>query len=260
MPFFLIGVFTVRLPRGGAWMEAVKSVLGIVLVALAATYIRDAVPALREAMGHLAGKVGSTGGATIAAIAAGVGILIGAVHLSFKASRAEFGIKAVGVLLVVAALLLRGAAMNAGNPGQLWVDLGVAKAPEHKALEWHLKFAVADEEDTNVTPFEAALAKARADGKPVMIDFFAEWCAACKELDRFTYVAAPVVTESARFVNIKVDGTNDAEAIQALQTKFGVKGLPTVAFVSSSGEILQAPRVTGFLDAEQFLAELKKVR
>ena len=104
------------------------------------------------------------------------------------------------------------------------------------------------------------LKQAKADNRPVMIDFYADWCAACKELDRYVYTDPMVVDESARFVNIKVDGTNEDESFEPLYARFGVKGLPTVAFISSSGELLADPKVTGFLEAPQFLTELRKVR
>jgi len=94
----------------------------------------------------------------------------------------------------------------------------------------------------------------------VMIDFFAEWCAACKELDRATYVAPAVVAEAQRFVRIKVDGTNGQDALDALYQRFGIEGLPTVAFVSSRGDILEHPRVMGFLGPDEFLEEMRRVR
>ena len=94
----------------------------------------------------------------------------------------------------------------------------------------------------------------------MLIDFFADWCAACKELDRETYPAPEVITEAGRFFNIKIDATNSEDALDALMERFGVQGLPTVAFVSSEGEILKNPRVTGFLKPEPFTEELKKVR
>jgi thioredoxin:protein disulfide reductase len=93
-----------------------------------------------------------------------------------------------------------------------------------------------------------------------MIDFFAEWCAACKELDRHTYPAREVMREAGRFTNIKVDATHEGEMIEALYERFGIQGLPTVAFVSSEGAVLEDPRVTGFLGPEKFAAELKKVK
>ena len=125
-------------------------------------------------------------------------------------------------------------------------------------LRWELTWA--GEPSGLASPVDRALASARASGKPVMIDFFAEWCAACKELDRATYVAPQVVAESERFVRIKVDGTNGQDALDALYQRFGIEGLPTVAFVSSGGEILEHPRVLGFLGPEEFLEEMRRVR
>jgi thiol:disulfide interchange protein DsbD len=109
---------------------------------------------------------------------------------------------------------------------------------ESTGLVWNLRYAG---EGTKPEPVDAALVRARAEGKPVMIDFFAEWCAACKELDRETYVAPSVVAEAERFVRIKVDGTNAQDPVDVLYQRFGVNGLPTVAFVSSSGKVLDDP-------------------
>ena len=94
----------------------------------------------------------------------------------------------------------------------------------------------------------------------MLIDFFADWCAACKELDRETYPSPEVISEAGRFLAIKIDATNSEDSLDALMERFGVEGLPTVAFVSSSGEILKNPRVTGFLEPKLFTEELKKVR
>ncbi len=259
VPFFLIGVFTVRLPKGGVWMEWVKSVLGIVLVALAFTYLKDAFPWASETVKGMAAQLGSVPGAVIAAVLAMVGVLFGAVHLSFKSNPREFSFKALGVAMVVVALVVRGGALDAGATGQLWVRLGLAEPAVTPTFQWHhvmppKKASFSTEE------FEKVLASARSAGKPVMIDFYADWCAACKELDRETYPAPEVITESGRFLNIKIDATNSEEAIEMLMDRFGVQGLPTVAFVSSGGEILKAPRVTGFLEPRPFAAELKKVR
>lgn len=118
----------------------------------------------------------------------------------------------------------------------------------------------AKEASFSAEEFERVLASARTQSKPVLIDFFADWCAACKELDRETYPSPEVISEAGRFLSIKIDATNSEDALDALMDRFGVKGLPTVAFVSSQGEILKAPRVTGFLEPELFTAELKKVQ
>jgi len=166
----------------------VKSALGILLVALAATYIRDAFPTLRGAATSAARAWGPSGGVWLAAGLAAAGILLGAINRSFGTGPRDALLKGVGVALVAGAVVLRLSALNVGV--------------ESTGLVWNLRYAG---EGTEPGPVDAALARARADHKPVMIDFFAEWCAACKELDRETYVSPTVVAEASRFVRIKVD-------------------------------------------------------
>jgi thioredoxin:protein disulfide reductase len=245
VPFFLIGAFAVQLPKGGVWMEWVKSLLGVLLVALAATYVKDAFPALREAVHGVALALGRVPGVALAAGLAAAGVLLGAIHRSFGAGPREAFLKGTGVALLCLAVLLRAGTLD-------------APAAKDTVLRWELTWA--GEPSGPASPVDRALASARASGKPVMIDFFAEWCAACKELDRATYVAPQVVAESERFVRIKVDGTNGQDALDALYQRFGIEGLPTVAFVSSRGEILEHPRVMGFLGPEEFLEEMRRVR
>jgi thiol:disulfide interchange protein DsbD len=245
VPFFLIGAFAVQLPKGGVWMEWVKSLLGILLVALAATYVKDAFPSLREAVHGVASALGRVPGLAVAAGLVAAGVLLGAVHRSFGAGPRDAFLKGTGVALVCLAVLLRAGTLD-------------APAARDTVLHWELTWA--GEPSGPSSPVDRALASARASGKPVMIDFFAEWCAACKELDRATYIAPQVVAESERFVRIKVDGTNGQDSLDALYQRFGIEGLPTVAFVSSGGEILEHPRVLGFLGPEEFLEEMRRVR
>lgn len=294
VPFFIIGVFTVRLPKGGVWMEWVKSVFGIALVALAATYFRDAFAAVREPLEHAASSIGRNGAIGLGALLVLVGIIAGAVHRSFK-EMGESPLKAFGVVAVVAGFLLRMAAPVEGAmvpplpldekaqlektiaelDGQLGAETdqtkknaiaaSLAEAREKLALlvnppvefAWSLVFEAG--KAGSAEPFDTALAKAKADCKPVMIDFFAEWCPACKELDKHTYVARPVATEAQRFLAIKVDATNDHEVTDKLFEKYGIKGLPTVLFISPTGDVLESPRVTGFLKPEAFVGEMQKV-
>jgi thioredoxin:protein disulfide reductase len=250
VPFFLIGVFALRLPKSGPWMDAVKSVFGVALVALALSYIRDAFPSLREGLNAIAAQLGLGSLIAIAAALAFAGVLAGAVHRTFAAG--DRTLKSVGVVTVVVAFLLRMASPQAGAT-QLQPDGTVGGS-----FSWALTFK-ADESQT-ATPFDALLAKAKADCKPVLIDFFADWCAACKELDEMTYVAPAVVASSKRFVTIKVDGTNDHAVLDGLYERFGVKGLPTVAFIDATGQVLTEPKVTGFMPADSFVAQLGKVK
>jgi thiol:disulfide interchange protein DsbD len=260
VPFFLIGVFTVRLPRGGVWMEWVKSVLGIMLVALAFSYLKDAFPWARELVKEAGGQLGRMPGALLAAVVATLGVLLGAVHRSFKEGAQQFALKGVGVALVVSALVVRGGALDAAPTGQLWVKLGLAQPEKAPEFAWH-HVMPAKQATFSPEEFEKVLASAKSAGRPVLIDFYADWCAACKELDRETYPSSEVITqaEAARFLNIKIDATNSEDKLDALMDKLGVQGLPTVVFVSSKGEVLSAPRVTGFLEPRPFTNEMKKV-
>jgi thiol:disulfide interchange protein DsbD len=104
------------------------------------------------------------------------------------------------------------------------------------------------------------VAKALAAKKPVMIDFTAEWCQACKELDRETYTAPSVRAQAMRFVNLKIDATEVDDTIERLFKRYGVLGLPTVVFIDSTGNVLPSPRVTGFVEAKRFAELMAKVR
>jgi thioredoxin:protein disulfide reductase len=288
-PFMMIGFFALRLPKGGVWMEWVKSVLGIALLALAVSYVKDAVPSIRDSVAAVGQELGRAPLVWIAAALAAVGVMLGAIHRSFKEGTKDFAFKAVGVLFIVGALLLRGAALNGPARGVAWAQLCApleenfnwrivpnrappssglsgallvsfcrlqpASAPE---LKWALLFP--SDKSSTIAQFDATLRQARQEGRPVMIDFGAEWCAACKELERDTYVHPSVVSESSRFVNIKVDATNEDDLIEALYDRFDVQSLPTIAFISSQGKVLSDPRVSGFLTADKFLAEMHKVR
>jgi thioredoxin:protein disulfide reductase len=245
VPFFLIGVFTVRLPRGGVWMEWVKSVFGVALLALAAAYLRDAFPPMRAAIETGGTALGLERGLVLVSVLAFGGVALGAVHRSFKQA-GDWLPKAAGVAALLVAFLVRMALPAGGAP--VGGPAGYQWAMVYKA-----------EVANSPQPFEQALAQARAGCRPVLIDFFADWCAACKELDAKTYADGEVVEESRRFVSIKVDGTQDHAVLDGLYERFGVRGLPTVAFVDPSGEVLREPRVTGYLPPEKFVGEMRKV-
>jgi len=255
-PFFLMGVFVVRMPKSGVWMEWVKSVLGIALVALAALYIRDAFPQLRAGLENVGEKLGEQPTGILAAALAALGVTLGAIHLSFKEAKSQALLKGLGVALMAFAIVLRISSMHAPASGSAWSQNGVAEASE-RGFRWNV---VIPSSVANVGPFDEALARAKAENKPVLVDFFAEWCAACKELDRETYPASKIVSEGNRFVKIKVDGTTETDAIEALYSRYKVVGLPTVIFISSKGEVMNDPRITGFLEADEFLTELQKVQ
>jgi thiol:disulfide interchange protein len=111
---------------------------------------------------------------------------------------------------------------------------------------------------------QAALDEARAlalaEGKPVMIDFWATWCVYCKKLDKMVWNVPEVVAESQRFVTIKIDATKpDDEEMTAIKELFKVAGLPRVVFIDSRGEFLPG-RSTGFEPAPRMLEIMQGIR
>jgi len=94
----------------------------------------------------------------------------------------------------------------------------------------------------------------KAKNTPVMIDFYADWCAQCKELDKYTYTDKDVAELSKSFSTIKIDLTKENKAISE---KYNIKGLPVVIFMNAKGEEIKELRVTGFLKPEEFIKKMK---
>lgn len=104
-----------------------------------------------------------------------------------------------------------------------------------------------------------ALASARAEGKPVVIDFYADWCLPCKELDEKTFTDGAVISEMDRFVRVKADLTVPSdETTKALTKQYAIMGVPTILFLDENGR--EVSRLTGFEPADEFLQRVKAVR
>lgn len=105
---------------------------------------------------------------------------------------------------------------------------------------------------------EARLAEAKADGMPVIMDFYADWCIPCMELDRNTFTNAEVAKEAREFVRIKVDLTHfDSPEAEALRKKYNISGVPTIIFLRSDGIESNESRVVGFVPPTEFVKKLK---
>jgi len=103
-----------------------------------------------------------------------------------------------------------------------------------------------------------AVESAMSEGKPVIIDFYADWCIPCKELDALTFSDGAVIDESKRFVAFKADMTGAlSEDLKKAREAYSVKGFPTVLVIDAKGNELA--RITGYVDAEYFINKLKKV-
>jgi thiol:disulfide interchange protein DsbD len=106
---------------------------------------------------------------------------------------------------------------------------------------------------------EEGLALAKEQNRPVMIDFYADWCAACKELEAFTYTDPAVDQELDRFVNIKLDYDRMENQEQVVE-EYDIVGLPLVVFYNSAGERLPEKNITGYVEAETFLEHIQDIQ
>lgn len=101
---------------------------------------------------------------------------------------------------------------------------------------------------------------ARENGTPVIMDFYADWCIPCLELDRVTFTDPDVIDATQEFVRLKVDMTQyDSERSEALREQFEIAGVPTIVFINSNGEEVYDARVVGFLRPDHFLERVQMV-
>ncbi len=225
--FWFVGTFAVTLPKTGRWVEWTKSVFGIAMLALALYYVRGLLPYPRPAVRDelwLAAALGLVAG----------GVIVGAIHLSFEGSAWAARIrKAIGISACVAGLL--------GIVG--WAEA----LPPGAHIRWEESFDVAK---------STALAEAR----PMLVDFGADWCGACQELDRDVLSDPRVVAEARRFVTVRVDLSTDKATDEkwALLKAYNQPGLPFVVLHHSDGS--EASRVTGMLESDEFLEMMNDVR
>ncbi len=101
--------------------------------------------------------------------------------------------------------------------------------------------------------------EAKASGKPVIIDFYADWCLACVEMDKFTFSKKPVIEKSRDFVMLKVDATTPFDELTEWQQTYKVYGLPTMIFIDAKGEVREDLTLTGFEEADLFIKRMEKV-
>jgi thiol:disulfide interchange protein len=104
-----------------------------------------------------------------------------------------------------------------------------------------------------------AVGRARREQRPMILDFTAEWCGACKQLDRETYADPRVRVALQRFVRVKVDATNDDDpAVDAIKSRYKVIGLPTIIVLDSAGQ--ESARAVNFVSPEQLITLLAPVK
>ena len=225
--FIGIGTFSgllSALPRSGGWMYVLENIFGIAIITMALYFLKDVFPPLQDFLQNSLPFFAIAGGLVL------VGVWLGKLTQRFSgiSPRMQFQ-KACGLLLAVF-----GAYMLVGGIQQ----------PAGPHLDW-----VYDETEG----FEIAT----REDKLVMLDFYAAWCAACKELDHKTYADPAVAAKLEAYVNVKLDFTRSSETTQALTEKYQIPGLPVVIFMDADGTVLK--RFTGFVGPEEMLGILNDI-
>ncbi|MBK8121380.1 MAG: protein-disulfide reductase DsbD [Sulfuritalea sp.] len=241
LPLLLVGAFSRSLlPKSGPWMEGVKKFFGVVMLATALWLVAPVIPLWLQMLGWA------------------LLMLIPAIYLRAldPLPAHAHGWQRLGKGLGVA-LLLGGAAMLMGvlggarDPLQPLGFLRGGAAAEASAPTF--------ERVASIERLDARLAESAAAGKPVMLDFYADWCVSCKEMERFTFADPQVALRMKQFVLLQADVTANTDADVALLKRFGLFGPPGIIFFDAGGRERVDQRVIGFQSADQFLPALERV-
>ncbi|NYT25264.1 protein-disulfide reductase DsbD [Alcaligenaceae bacterium] len=250
IPLLLLGASSgLLLPKAGAWMEGVKWGFGILLLATAWWMVTSLMPAWLAMLGWVA-------------LAACAAVMMGAFEsLPAGAGPGRHLLKAVGLLLAAWALLmLVGMAGGGRDPfrplapytaavGGLQGEAGLAGPGVAESVK--RRFVQVN----SVEELEKVLAQAE---QPVMLDFYADWCVSCIEMERYTFSDVDVARKLDGFILLQADVTRNQPEHRALLKRFRLFGPPGIIFFDAQGRELDV-RVVGFQNAERFGKSLDDV-
>lgn len=235
--FLIIGTFNSlihRLPKSGPWMEQVKFIFGSIMIGMALYYIYPVV--------HSALFDGLVATALI-----GISIYFGAfkksAHPKTSKDKAK---KALMTMLFIFGLIFSIKSLLPTHIQKQFFTTGKAETSNANILkpEW---FSYSDE----------LLQKANREGRPVIIDFHAEWCLSCKELALYTFSDPRVIELGKQFIWLEFDATSPSDQLSELQARYNIGGLPFVVIYNSRGTQDTSLTLTGFESADLFLKRMQ---
>jgi len=244
IPLLLIGTSGGKLlPRAGAWMNGVKAAFGILLLGIAVILLGRILP-------------GPVTLALWALLAIAAGVYLGALEaIPANATGWRWFRKSIGIALLGWGIAMgAGAAAGGDDPlAPLVPFAGKAAATAGAPAAGHALFTRVPD----AAALKQALAQARADGKPVMLDFYADWCVACRIMARDLFPLASVRAALSGYVLLQVDASDNTPATAALLREYNVPGLPAILFYRPDGSEIEGQRILGEQDEAAFLDWLK---
>jgi thioredoxin:protein disulfide reductase len=222
------------LPKTGPWMEAVKKFFGVLLLATALWLVSPVIPAWAQMLGWA------------------LLLIIPAIYLHALDPLPNHAggwhrlWKGLGVvMLLVGGALLMGLLGGSRDPLQPLSFLRSSAAAESHSARFQRVTSVAQLDD-----------RLKSAGKPVLLDFYADWCVSCKEMEKLTFADPKVADEMGKFLLLQADVTANTADDAALLKRFGLFGPPGIIFFDPQGNEATGLRVVGYQPPEQFLPTL----
>lgn len=240
VPLLALGASSERLlPRAGPWMDTVQRAAGVVLLGVAAYLLERVLP-----------PPAALGAWAVVAVSAGVVLALAAWRRPGRGARFGAGTGALAAA-VYAAVLVVGASTGAHDPLSPLAGLRSPTGPGAEHGPGSLEFTAIKGLD-GPRGLEAALARAQAAGRFVMLDFYADWCVSCKEMEESTFRDPRVLAALGRVRVLRADVTANDAADQALMKRLGVLGPPAILFFGPDRTERRRYRTVGFKDAADF--------
>lgn len=242
MPLLAIGASAGKiLPKTGAWMNNVRNFFGVLMLGMAVYIVSPVIPASLQL-------------GLWAAIAIICAIYLNALDaLPMHHSTMQKFWKGVGLILLVYGFALLIGALSGGS--SVFQPLNHLKFSANNTQNVANAHALPFKKINSITALESALKQ--AEGKPVMLDFYADWCVACKEMESLTFSDSNIQHLLNKTILLQADVTQNTAEDQALLKLFGLFGPPGIIFFNTSGQELASIRTVGFQNAERFAQTLQ---